>query len=145
MLSMEDQDFWIKKPQHGLDDLMSASSGSEKRTIESEGHEPLSYTSSAEGSPIKVQEEHQVAFHQQVEHYINGYVKTRYCEHKKNWREVQRTMVETTKRTLKIVTAVLSIWVPGLVKVISNLSSDAGDTIHNYSHIAFGKLRDRDQ
>lgn len=54
---------------------------------------------------------------------------------------MQKAMVQTTKRTLKIVTAVLSIWVPGLVKVIGNLSSDAGDTIHNYSHIAFGKLR----
>lgn len=92
-----------------------------------------------------MKEDDQRAFHQQVEQYINDYVRARYCEHKKNWGEVQKMMVETTKRTLKIVTAVLSIWVPGLVKVISNLSSDAGDTIHNYSHIAFGKLRDRDQ
>lgn len=39
MLSVEDQYFRIKKPQHGLDESMSASSGSEKRTTESEGHE----------------------------------------------------------------------------------------------------------
>ena len=37
-------------------------------------------------------------------------------------------------------TAVLSIWVPGLVKIIGNLNSDANDTFHNYDHIAFGKL-----
>ena len=54
-------------------------------------------------------------------------------------------MVQTTKRTLKIVTAVLSIWVPGLVKVVSNLSSDASETVHNYNQIVFGRLRDREQ
>ena len=36
-------------------------------------------------------------------------------------------MVNTTKRTLKIVTAVLSIWVPGLVKVISKIGTDNAD------------------
>ena len=96
-------------------------------------------------SPNRSTEENeQVAFREQVENYINEYVRVRYNEQQKNWKEVRKIMVNTTKRTLKIVTAVLSIWVPGLVKVISKISTDnADESNQKYDHIVFGKLRDR--
>ena len=96
-------------------------------------------------SPNRSTEENeQLAFKEQVENYINEYVRVRYNEQQKNWKEVRKMMVNTTKRTLKIVTAVLSIWVPGLVKVISKISTDnADESNQKYDQIVFGKLRDR--
>ena len=62
MLSISDHDFWVKQPsQHGRDDLKSASSGSEKRTVESEGHEQVDYLQSPDRSPLKINEEERVA------------------------------------------------------------------------------------
>ena len=103
--------------------MRSASTDSERKPVEAEEAGGEEEGDNAPGD--QAVEGNQLAFHKQVETYINEYVKKKYCEQQRNWQQMQKTMIKHTKRTLKIITAVLSIWVPGLVKLISLLSTDA--------------------
>ena len=103
--------------------MRSASTDSERKSFEpEEGGGEEDADRAPRDRPVDAD---QLVFHKEVESCINEYVKKRYCEQQKNWQQMQKMMVKHTKRALKIITAVLSIWVPGLVKLISLLSTDA--------------------
>ena len=71
--------------------------------------------------------------------YIKSCVDVKYAHHRAAFLKTVRTH---TTRALKIVSAVLSLWVPGMRKLVSDFHGYTQKKTYDYREIVFGKFKD---
>jgi len=52
-----------------------------------------------------------------------------------------KPLIKLIKRALKIMTAIFSIWVPGMIQIWNNFKNKGVKSSGGYSEIVFGKLK----